>query len=63
MDLKVSIITVSYNSRDTIEEAVKSVLNQNYNNIEYIVVDGSSNDGTIEILGGYRHAIDKLVIE
>ncbi len=63
MNLKVSIITVSYNSKDTIEETIKSVLNQNYSNIEYIVVDGSSNDGTIEILDGYRHAIDKLVIE
>lgn len=51
---KVSIITPSYNRGHLIEETIKSVLNQSYKNIEYIVVDGMSTDNTIEILETYR---------
>jgi len=46
----VSIITVSYNSSKTIEDTIKSILNQTYTNIEYIIVDGNSTDNTIDIL-------------
>jgi glycosyltransferase involved in cell wall biosynthesis len=52
--LKISIITVSFNSVKTIERTIQSVLNQDYNNIEYIVVDGGSTDGTISILNKYN---------
>ncbi|MFM1772622.1 MAG: hypothetical protein RLZZ71_1764 [Bacteroidota bacterium] len=48
--MKVSLITVSYNSAKTIVDTIHSVLNQTYENIEYIVVDGNSSDGTIEIV-------------
>ena len=48
--MKVSLITVSFNSVKTIEQTINSVLSQNYENIEYIVIDGSSCDGTQEIL-------------
>jgi len=48
--MKVSIITVSYNSAKTIGDTISSVRKQSYNNIEYIVVDGNSTDGTIEIV-------------
>jgi glycosyltransferase involved in cell wall biosynthesis len=48
--MKVSIITVSYNSAKTIGDTISSVRKQSYNNIEYIIVDGNSTDGTIEIV-------------
>jgi len=51
--MKVSIITVSYNSAKTIGDTISSVQKQTYENIEYIVVDGLSTDGTIEIVKQY----------
>jgi glycosyltransferase involved in cell wall biosynthesis len=48
--MKISIITVSYNSSDTIQETIESVLSQQDCNIEYIVVDGKSKDGTVDII-------------
>lgn len=50
MSLKVSIITATYNSAKTLEMCMGSVLNQTYSNIEYIIVDGNSTDGTIELI-------------
>ena len=61
--MKISIITVSYNSAKTIEATFKSVLNQTYSNIEYIVVDGGSNDGTLLIAENYSDLINILVSE
>lgn len=51
--MKVSIITSSFNNRDTIEDAIKSVISQKYENLEYIVVDGGSTDGTVEVINKY----------
>lgn len=51
--LKISIITVCFNSRKTIEDTLKSVLQQGYKNYEHIIVDGGSTDGTIEIVEQY----------
>lgn len=48
--MKVSLITVSYNSAKTIADTIKSVQSQTYKDIEYIIVDGNSSDGTIEIV-------------
>lgn len=53
-DIRVSIITVCYNSELTIERTILSVLNQTYSNIEYIIVDGKSTDRTLEIVEKYR---------
>lgn len=50
----VSIITVVYNAADTIARTIESVLNQTYNNIEYIVIDGASTDKTLDIIKSYH---------
>lgn len=62
-NLKVSIITVVYNGASTIEKTINSVIRQDYDNIEYIIVDGASTDGTIEIINKYIEHIDIFVSE
>ena len=61
--MKVSIITVVYNASSTIEDTITSVLNQSYPNIEYIIVDGQSNDGSIDIIKKYSNRISKFKSE
>lgn len=51
--LKISVVTVCYNAVDTIEETMLSVLNQTYDNVEYIIIDGGSTDGTLSIIKKY----------
>lgn len=53
-NILVSVVTVCYNSSATIARTVESILNQSYDNIEYIVVDGASEDKTVEIVNGYQ---------
>ena len=53
---KISVITVCYNAADTIDETIKSVLGQDFDNYEYIIVDGASQDSTIEIVTRYESA-------
>lgn len=59
----VSVITVVYNNLASIEETILSVLNLNYKNIEYIIIDGGSTDGTLEIVKKYESRIDSLISE
>lgn len=61
--LKISIITVCYNSAETIRDTIESVLSQSYKDIEYIVVDGGSKDGTVEIISGFGTRISKVISE
>lgn len=61
--MKVSIITVSYNSAATIRDTIESVLSQGYKNIEYIIVDGASKDTTMAIVNEYGYKISKVVSE
>jgi glycosyltransferase involved in cell wall biosynthesis len=59
----ISVVTVCYNSAKTIRKTLESVTGQTYRNIEYIVVDGGSTDGTLAIIDEYRHAIAKFISE
>jgi len=61
--MKISIITICFNSSNTIEETIKSVINQNYNNIEYIIIDGKSSDETLSIVNKYKPKISKIISE
>ena len=58
-----SVITIVYNNVRDIERTILSVLNQTYDAIEFIVVDGASNDGTLDILNSYKHRMAKFVSE
>jgi glycosyltransferase involved in cell wall biosynthesis len=61
--LKVSLITVVFNRAATIEQTIRSVLEQTYPHIEYIVVDGASADGTLDIIQQYSDRIDQFISE
>lgn len=61
--MKVSIITVVYNGAETIEDAIQSVLSQTYSNIEYIIIDGGSTDGTLDIIKKFQKDINYLISE
>ena len=61
--MKISIITVCFNIAETIEDTIKSVLSQDYKDIEHIVVDGGSTDGTLDIIKGYKNNIAKVISE
>ena len=59
----ISVITVSYNSRETIADTIESVASQTYPSVEHIVMDGASTDGTLEVLERFRDKLSKIVSE
>ncbi len=61
--MKVSIITVVHNNVRTIDDCIRSVLSQTYPNIEYIVIDGGSGDGTVDIIDRYKNKIARFICE
>lgn len=61
--MKVSIITSCFNRKETIRGAIESVLAQDYQDIEYIVVDGASTDNSLDIINEYKERIDIIVSE
>lgn len=60
---KISIITITYNSDKTLEETINSVVSQDYENLEYIIIDGASKDRTLDIVEKYREKIAVIVSE
>lgn len=61
--MKISIITITYNSEDTLRDTIDSVLSQSYSNIEYVIIDGNSKDKTMEIIRSYGNKIHKVISE
>jgi len=63
MHPKITIITVTYNSKATLERTIHSIQNQNYSNLEYLIVDGGSTDGTLDIIKKYEASITRWISE
>ncbi len=63
MTPKISIITITFNSEKTLEETIKSVTDQDYEKLEYLVIDGGSKDHTLDIVSKYRDKISVVVSE
>ena len=61
--MMISIITVTFNSEDTIEDTMLSVFSQNYKNIEYIIIDGGSTDNTMVNVRKYNKNINQIISE
>jgi len=61
--VKISIVTVCYNSVETVEDTVRSVLAQTHDEVEHVIVDGGSTDGTLDVLARYREHIDTIISE
>jgi glycosyltransferase involved in cell wall biosynthesis len=62
-DLKISLITVTYNAEKTIGRCIRSVINQNFKNVEYIVIDGGSTDNTSSIINQYASNVSHFISE
>lgn len=54
----ITVVTVVYNGAATLEQTIQSVVNQTYDNVEYIIIDGASTDGTLDIIKKYENNID-----
>ena len=62
-DIKITVITVSFNAKDALQKTMHSVIMQDYKNVEYIIIDGGSTDGTPSMLREYDGKIDRWVSE
>ena len=61
--MKCSIIKINYNNLDCLEKTIQSVFNHTCHNFEYIIIDGASNDGTLEVIRKYESRISKVISE
>ncbi len=61
--MKISVITACLNNADTIEDTILSVTQQDFPDVEYIIIDGGSSDGTLETIGKYKSKISKVISE
>ena len=57
MKIKISIITINFNNAIGLEKTIDSVINQTYSNIEYIIIDGGSKDGSVDVIKNHAHNI------
>jgi len=62
-DIKISLITVTFNAEATIKRCIESVIAQNYKNLEYIIIDGGSTDRTLQIVGQFNEYVNILISE
>lgn len=62
-NILVTVVTVVFNDKQNIEKTIHSVINQTYKNIEYIIIDGGSKDGTMDIVKKYKNFIDHIISE
>lgn len=60
---RLSIITVCFNEKDKIRETIESVISQSFNDFEYLIIDGGSSDGTVEIINQYKNRLDYFISE
>ena len=60
---RISVITITYNSAATLEETIRSVTSQDYPALEYVIIDGGSTDGTLDIVQKYKDQIQVVVSE
>jgi glycosyltransferase involved in cell wall biosynthesis len=61
--MKISVITCTYNNVNTVERALLSVLNQNHKDVDYVVIDGGSTDGTLDVLNKYSSQFQTFISE
>lgn len=61
--MKISIITITYNSQLTVEDTIQSVITQDFPNIEYIIIDGLSKDKTLDVVNAYSKYIHRVISE
>ena len=61
--MKITVITVVYNAADTIKDTIQSVIDQDYLDIEHVVIDGGSTDGTMDVVNSYRKQLAVVISE